>query len=74
MAAPETSAPPDALVERMEDTRNRLLKEFQSVASAHVIDEIARESFNAYRNVAVYDFVPLFVERETRARLQAQLK
>jgi hypothetical protein len=74
MTASEPSVPPDALTERIEGTKQRLVSEFQSLVSARVIDEIARQSFASYRNATVPDFVPLFVERETRERLQAQLR
>lgn len=74
MTASELSAPTDALAERIDNTKRRLAREFQSVVSARVIDEITQQSFAAYRNARVPDFIPLFVERETRERLQARLR
>ncbi len=74
MTAPETTALPEALQELVEDTSQRLVTEFQTRFDAQVVAELARASFEVYRNARVPDFVPLFVERATRERLQAQLR
>ncbi len=74
MTALEPSAPADVLAERIEYAKRRLAQEFQLVVSAQAIDEITNQSLAAFRNATVRDFVPLFVERETRERLQARLR
>ena len=58
----------------IEDTKQRLIAEFQAKVSVQIIEELAGHSLAAFRNATVQDFVPLFVERATRERLQAQFK
>jgi hypothetical protein len=74
MTAPDPSAPTDALDERVEFARQRLIQEFQAKVSPEVISSMAAESARSYSNAVVQDFVPLFVERTIRERLQAQLR
>jgi hypothetical protein len=74
MPAPESPPSPQTLEDRIADTKQRLIAEFQARVSVQVIEETTVDSLEAFRNATVHDFVPLFVEREARERLQAQFK
>lgn len=74
MPAPESALSTHALGERTEDTKQGLIAEFQAKVSVQIIEELAGHSLAGFRNATVQDFVPLFVERATRERLQAQFK
>jgi hypothetical protein len=63
----------DSLSERIAATTQRLAVEFGGYFSPQAIEEVTRQSLQSYERATVMDFVPLFVERYTRARLRASI-
>ena len=66
--APETSLP-----DRIHDANKRLADEFRGRVTVQDVERLSLESLQPYRNAPIQDFVPLFVERETRQRLRMGL-
>jgi protein-tyrosine-phosphatase len=56
---------------RLESAVDRLAGEFSGIFAAETIRRCAMENLGLYRDSAVIEFVPLFVYRFTRERLQA---
>jgi len=69
MAIEGSPAPENPLSERIQDAQRRLADEFSAYVSPQDVERLAMESLQPFRNAPVQDFVPLFVERETRQRL-----
>ena len=63
----------DALSDRINETTKRLTAEFGGKFSPQAIEDAAQQSLRAFEHASVLDFVPLFVERETRARLKERI-
>lgn len=59
----------DLLSERVSDIHRQLLHEFGSSISSDTIDRCLTETIETYRSARIQDFVPLFVQRDVRARL-----
>lgn len=64
-------SPEETLAERIRDTNLRLAAEFSDRFSTQDIQRLVSETVGAYKGAAVLDFVPLFVERDTRERLRS---
>jgi hypothetical protein len=63
----------NALSERITAATQRLALEFGGHFSPQAIEDLTRQSLQDYQHATVVDFVPLFVERYTRARLRASI-
>ncbi len=59
----------DALNDRLNDIERELVREFAEMIPLELVVQATRETLDHYRNARVPDFVPLFVQLETRRRL-----
>lgn len=59
----------DPLSNRVSDVRKQLVQEFAPELSSETVIRCLEESLSEYQDARVPDFVPLFVHRQTRARL-----
>ena len=57
------------LTERVNDVQQQLVREFAGALPPDTVERCLQESYNAFRDARVSDFVPLFVHRQTRSRL-----
>jgi len=59
------------IASRVRDVERQLTAEFGNTLSTELISRTMRECLDEYSGARVADFVPLFVYRQTRARLTA---
>lgn len=59
----------DLLSRGIDETRSKLLDEFQDRVQRDVIDRTVDETFDSLKNAAVVEYVPLFVYRSAREQL-----
>lgn len=60
------------LEQRLQELQRQLASEFSGRYTSHEVARIAEEARASLGDAKVKDFVPLFVARETRARLLAR--
>lgn len=59
----------DPLTRGIEETKTRLVTEFQERLQPDVIQQLVDDTYNALQDASVREFVPLFVYRAARERL-----
>jgi hypothetical protein len=57
------------LARGMDETRNRLVNEFQDKFQPDMIEKVVEDAFQTLKDSSVSEFVPLFVYRSARQQL-----
>ena len=66
--------PQDQLTQRVNELQQQLAAEFAAILPTDVVERCLRETADSYRSARIVDFVPLFVHRDARSRLQSLAK
>lgn len=69
MLTQESLGASDQFARGIDETKTRLVTEFQERVQPDVIHRIVDDALNALQNAPVRDFVPLFVYRAAREHL-----
>jgi hypothetical protein len=69
MQSQDTLPKQDQLTRGLDETRNRLVNEFQDKFQPDLIEKVVEDAFQTLKDSSVSEFVPLFVYRSARQQL-----